>query len=330
MGTTRNQTFGTLLGAIGLLAILSGCSASGLPQIHDQDNYVAPLSLSDCVSAWNNGKVSWNPDVSGRGPWLPTGRVGFIARRLRLGAGAGCGAAFDLGGGRIEVLDANGGRTVAESRKGLSYRIGLGPQAQEGMAWTREYTGGAPLAWNACQSDDGRIMLGDSCAPHNPSVSPYPFMKLQRQLTLRLFHTARLPPPTWWIGMIFQGGYVRPAGVLAYPKPGSGLATPDRNTVFYVVQRGSNAWRIAISTRVGAVDGLGRCVNWQGQGCGAGVGFEIRLVANRHVGSEHTVQVVSSHIGGDPLTPLPPDIVAAIHSGLSPIPSRYLIRVPWQ
>ncbi len=68
-----------------------------------QENDIAPLSVGDCITAWNAGTLGFTDTERAR----PVKSVGLIGRNVLIGTGAGaCSVSIQLADGEVQTLRA--------------------------------------------------------------------------------------------------------------------------------------------------------------------------------------------------------------------------------
>jgi hypothetical protein len=186
----------TLLVALGLVA--AACSPLGGSE----------ATPEVCVDAWNRGTKDGAPYPEGSlDPSTAGTSYGFIGRRAAVISNGDCDIVFDLGS---EVYEFHSGSTgepapFMPSSPGLSgWLTGQDIQPPEYL----DLRGGT---WNACQNDDGTLVLlsEGACTPLGRDVRPPPIKEWLNRKAARNFVAGRKMLPRnkagFWLGPRFRG-----------------------------------------------------------------------------------------------------------------------------
>lgn len=206
------------------------------------ENYSAPLSSSDCASAWNAGTIEWMRGESAE----PTSTVDLAGRRVWVSDGASdshCRLAVDLGSDQVQIFGSpNVTRDPKDTKKGFTWtidtRLGIAPDAEFGMQSGGDFAASQPGGWNACGDAGNRVILGSDCGAVTPTP---PTSIIEHDLALVHREVRNLPTGTgWWLGEQYRG--VTPKGMVPLPVGWRGTE------VSYTVHVGSDRWLINVVT----------------------------------------------------------------------------------
>ncbi len=299
--------------SVALLFVAAGCATTNYG-----DNYAAPVSISDCISAWNHGDVTLDPNAY-ESPSRPVREVGMIAPRVWV---RGCGMVFDLGQGRVFVLDTSSVRNSSDARSGLGFfpdtedqSVGIFTAAQIGVDDTT-------VPWNACQFPDGTIRLG-ACPPSSATWKRLDVLKVERGYARRMIAEAQYPRNTWWLGVTFQG-IPASRSFQSRPHGEQEIRITGANAVAYVVADQHRVWQLRVVTIPRRVERIQPCsAAWRTYSCLGGVQSRELLVLT-HPTAQTTVAVVSTQAipssKATLLNPPPADITDQIRQALQTMP----------
>ena len=180
------------------------------------------LTVSDCVDAWNYGsKDGWplHGDVpqdardAGSG-FSDAGRmIGFLGRRAAvLEPGGDCTVLFDRGDHFIAYNTGSAGSDAPPPDIVGWYR-------EQDIRRNKDLAKFSFRGWNACQNDDGSIVLlaEAGCDPHDPAVRPRPIEQEEETKRRETFEASMRALPrgkrAYWLGLRFKGALFSPYDV---------------------------------------------------------------------------------------------------------------------
>jgi hypothetical protein len=230
----------TALLLVTAFGLLSACSYL------DQD-----VTLEDCVTGWNqgywkDGEPPEQAEVFENG-FGTTGRAfGFIAERAAVVTrGYYCAVLFDLGGKFIAY------RSVSREPE-LSAPVLEGWLKAEDVQPNKALARNGVTGWNACQEDDGTIVLLEdgACTPHDPAVKARPVEEEEEAKRRAIFeeHIARFDSGkhAYWLG-------TRYAGALFWPNTDPEIPRADAQVEYSFDERvdWASVWVLTYTKKLG-------------------------------------------------------------------------------
>jgi hypothetical protein len=180
------------------------------------------LTIADCADAWNYGSKGGRPlhgdelekaEDPGVVYGDPGRLVGFLGRRAAvLEPGDGCVALFDRGDHFIAYFSGSAGSDAPPPDV-------VGWHREQDIRPNKDLVKFDFRGWNACQNDDGSIVLltEAACNPHDPSVRPRPIEWEEETKRRETFEASLrvLPRGTraYWLGLRFKGALFEPYDV---------------------------------------------------------------------------------------------------------------------
>jgi hypothetical protein len=225
-----------------------------------------------CVDAWNRGTKDGDPYPEGSLDPSSAGiSHGFIGRRAAVvSKRRSCAIVFDLGGEVYAFHSGSTGEPAPFSRP----NPGLSGWLPDQDIRPPDYFGLIGRSWNACQDNDGTLVLlsKGSCTPVGPDVRPPPIKEWLNRKAARNFVAGRKMMPHnkagFWLGPRFRGSgagvqaadrtlYRNPvpagAAFQAAYFPWRGLRPSER-------RRGHLMLRITVLTYTGRLKRLPKCL----------------------------------------------------------------------